>query len=450
MSAKSKNKKFTPSVAQIVFISFAAIILFGALLLQLPFCHKGPSHAFIDDLFTSTSAVCVTGLMTLDLGADYTELGMLVIMFLIQLGGLGYMTLFSLAMVLVGKKLSLREQLNLKDATDQPGMSGLVAFVRNVATYMLVAEVIGSCLLATQTIPEFGLSEGAFKAIFFSVCAPNNAGFSMYSDGLARWQGNPVFLLTLSGLIIFGGLGFNVIQTLVAKVRNIRINRWHALVNIVLSWTVALLVISTILIWVLERTNEKTLAPMPFWQQWLNAFFMAVQPRTSGFNSVDTGAMTPASLSAMVGLMFLGTGPGGTGGGIKLTTAAILLAVSSAVLRGQEQVLLPGLKRAVSDGLIKKALAVTILSAVVVCIGTFIMACFEDIGVFSLLFEAVSAFATAGLSVGVSSKVGLVGKIVLTFLMFAGRVGVLVLINAFWSSSKRSAVRYPEENLLVG
>lgn len=439
------------NTAQIVALSFVGLVLCGALALALPIARQGAPHHFLDDLFTATSAICVTGLMTLDLGTRYSPVGMAIVACLVQIGGLGYMSAVTLAMVLVGKRISLRDRLNLAEATDQGGLKGLRQHVLQIARLTLMAEFLGSVLLATRTIPLFGWPAGLGLAVFFAVCAPNNAGFSPFPDGLARWQNDPVFLLTICVLIIFGGLGYNVVRELMAQARGLLPDRrWTSLVRIVVPATAVLLLFATVAIWLLESANPRTLGPMPLAQQGLNAFFMAVQPRTAGFNSIDTSAMRELSQLLMIPLMFVGTGPGGTGGGIKLTTLVVLLATLRAVRQGRHEVVLTRLKLRIDQETVYKAVAVLLLSLGVVMLVSFAIAAMDPLPFDAILFEVVSAFGTAGLSLGITPHLSAFSKLVIIFTLLAGRIGPLMILLAVFPSSQRSELRYPEETLMLG
>jgi len=439
------------STAQLVLCGFSAIIVVGTAFLSLDVCHRGGSHALVDDLFTATSAVCVTGLMPFDLATRFSLIGQIGVLILIQLGGLGYMTLYTLSMLLVGRRLSLRDRLSLREATGQPTLGGLVGYVRGIVIMDLVAESAGFVLLATQTVPEVGWGRGLYQALFYAVCAPNNAAFSLRPDGVAHWSGNAVFLLTLAALTILGGLGYNVVHELIRRLRRHEADpRWNALISIVLGLSGFLLVSTTCALWGFEHANPRTLGPLGPVQQWLNAFFMAVQPRTSGFNSIDTGSMSPASLFLMIPLMFVGTGPGGTGGGIKLTTVAILTAAVWAIVREQEDVNLPRLKRRVSDISVRKALTLLCLSLAVVATASFAIVAIEPLPPLAVLFEVVSAFGTVGLSMGITPHLSVASKVVLIAVLLIGRIGPVMVVAAFWAPRRRTAFRYAEEPLMVG
>jgi trk system potassium uptake protein TrkH len=444
--------RWAPSAAQIVVFSFLMLIVVGTGLLSLPLAHSVVPHHAVDDLFTAASAVCVTGLMTVDTSAVYSPFGQVVIMLLIQAGGLGYMTMFSLGLMLAGKRLSLRDRLNLQEATEQPGLEGLAAHVRGILQIMLVAEGVGALVLATQTVPEFGWGRGLFLAAFYAISGPTNAGISIFPDGLVRWQGNPVFLLTLAALVIFGGLGYNVVRELVNRLvyRKPPQVRWDPLIRIVLWSTGILLVLTTLALWAMEHANPHTLGPMAPATQWLNAFFMAVQPRSSGFNSIDVAAMTRSSLLLMALLMFIGTGPGGTGGGIKLTTAVVLVATIVAAMRGERDVTMPLLRRRVPEETVRKAIAALLLSAFLVTAAVYAMAALEPQPELAIVFEVVSAFGTSGLSMGITGHLHEPSKLILVIVMLAGRVGMLTIALALFPMTHRSAVRYAEESLLVG
>lgn len=452
MTASAGRARTALSTAQIVTLSFAAFIALGTALLALPACHRGGAHFWVDDLFTATSAVCVTGLTTIDLGSHYSPLGQAVLVLLVQLGGLGYMTLYSFAMILVGQRLSMHDRFQLKEATDQPGLAGLFAHVRRVLGLTLVAEALGFGLLATQTVPEFGWWRGSGLAAFLAVCAPNNAGFSMFPDGLIRYQHNPVVLLTLCALIVFGGLGFNVTHELVSRFvwRKAPNPRWQPLVVVVLGWTAGLLLASTLLLWGFEHANPRTLAPMDVATQWLNAFFLAVQARTSGFNSLDLSALTRPSALLLIPLMFVGTGPGGTGGGLKLTTLSVLFAASWAPLRGRKDVSFRRLRRRLDEEVVRKAIALLMLSLALVGVATFAIAALEPRPLLWILFEVVSAFATAGMTLGLTPLLSTPSKLILAATMFAGRVGMLMLALAFVPRQSPTALRYPRDSILIG
>lgn len=438
--------------SQVVLITFFAFILLGALLLALPWAHVGAPHKWVDDLFTAASAVCVTGLVTLDPGTSYSFFGQLVIMVLIQIGGLGYMTLFTISMLIVGRQLSMRDRLTLQQAADQPGMAGMVKFFQKIVTFTLTLEAIGFVLLALHTVPVHGWGRGLFLALFHAISAFNNAGFSLFVEGAMRWQGEGTVLLVISLLVIVGGLGYNVNHELVDRFlfKKPANHRWDILLTIVLSMTAVLLVSATALFWVFEHANPNTIGALPWHQQLANSFFMAAQPRTAGFNSVDMSALERPTILVTIVLMFIGAGPGGTAGGIKLTTVAIVVATILSAARGQDDVTLYGFKRTISEKQVRKAFTVTVVSLVVVVVATMLIASIERHAFLPILFEAVSAFATVGLSMGITGQLSDASKLILVATMLIGRVGVLVIMLSFLTRRRKTSVHYMEEPLLIG
>ncbi|MEB3198642.1 MAG: potassium transporter TrkG [Candidatus Sericytochromatia bacterium] len=438
--------------AQLVLLAFLAFIACGTLLLALPVAHAQGPHALVDDMFNATSAVCVTGLSTLDPGSRYSLFGQVVLMGLIQIGGLGYMTLFTLSLLLVGKRLTMQDRLAVGQVTEQPGLGGIVRFVRNIARLTLLFEAVGFLLLALAMVPELGWKHGLFQALFHAVSAFNNAGFSLMGSNMMHWQAQPLVLLTLSGLIILGGLGYNVNQEWVRRwvLRRPPNHRWDTLMTIIFTSTATLLLLGTALFWFFEQGNPRTIGELPLGLQALNAFFMAVQPRTAGFNSIDVGALTDPTLMMTMVLMFLGAGPGGTSGGIKLTTAVITLAAIVATVRGQAQVPLFNLRRVVSEQQVRKAFTVVAVSLGVVVSSTILLASLEPLPFLPLLFEAVSAFSTTGLSMGITGQLSTAGKLVIIATMLIGRVGVLAILLSVVAPRRPSRVQYMEDPLLIG
>lgn len=440
------------SPSQVVVLSFLALISLGTALLALPIAHQGAPHRLVDDLFMAASAVCVTGLATLDVGTRYSGLGQVILLFLVQIGGLGYMTLFSLSLLVVGRRLSMRDRMNLQETLDQPGQAGVLEFVYHIVKFTLTIEAIGFVVLACQTVPELGWGLGLKMAAFHAVMAFNNAGFSLFSIGAVHWQHTPGVLVTLSVLVIIGGLGYTVNQELLRRFvwRLPGRPRWTPLVRLVVTFTAGLLVIGTVGLWVFEHDNVRTLGSMSLLDQWANAFFMGVQPRSAGFHSIDVSAMERSSQELITALMFIGAGPGGTGGGIKLTTFAIVLAALMAAVRGQEDVILPGLKRRVSDSVVRKAYAVAILSVFGLAVMTMAVGALEKHDFLAIAFEVTSAFSTTGLSTGITAELSDTSKVLLVVTMLAGRVGMLSIMLALFPHRSHTNIRYAEEPLLVG
>lgn len=440
------------NASQVVVLSFLAMVLVGWGLLSLPLAHLNGPHAWYDDLFMAASAVCVTGLAVLDPVSAYSPFGQVVLLCLIQIGGLGYMTLFTVGMVLIGQRISLRDRLNVQQAADQPGLTGLIGFGFGVVKLTVIAEAIGFFLLAFFLVPESGWAKGTFDALFHAVSAFNNAGFSLHPENAVHWQRNVPVLLILSGLVIVGGLGYTVNREIVGTVlRQATIRRkWDALLRVVLIATVVLLALGTWVLWWVERQNPLTLGGLPWDVQWANAFFMAVQPRTAGFNSISVGDMAEPSLLVTMALMFVGAGPGGTAGGIKLTTLAVMVAAVWAALRGYDDVNLFGWRARVARKAVDKALAVTLLSLLAIAVLTFWVSVWEPFGLLPVLFEVVSAFSVVGLSMGITAKLSVASKLLLALTMLIGRVGILMIALSVFPARRKSMVHYGEEPLLIG
>jgi trk system potassium uptake protein TrkH len=346
----------------------------------------------------------------------------------------------------------MRDRLNIQEATDQPGMTGLIGYLMNVLRLTLVVEGIGMLLIALQTVPEFGLGRGMYLALFHAVSAFNNAGFSLFPTNAVYWQHNGFVLTVLATLVIIGGLGYNVNTELVRRYlqKHKAQPKWNVLLKLVLGMTAVLLVLGTLIIWLYERRNPATLGGLSLTEQLANAFFLSANTRSAGFNTVDMTAMTRPSLLLTLLFMFIGAGPGSTAGGIKLTTLAVVIATVYAAIRGEAQVKLFDFKRRVSEKIAYKAVAVVAVSGLWIMVATFLITSFETMEFLPVLFETVSAFATVGLTMGITADLSAPSKLVLILTMYAGRVGVLFILLAMFTARKKSALHYAEEPLLIG
>ncbi|MBM3276192.1 MAG: Ktr system potassium transporter B, partial [Candidatus Sericytochromatia bacterium] len=367
------------SAYQLVVISFIVLIAAGTALLSLPFAQAGARHALIDDLFQATTTTCISGLVTLDPGSRYSPLGQIILLALIQAGGLGYMTMFSAGIVLIGKRLSLRDRVDLKKTADLPEIGGLRGFLVHVAVLTVAVQAAGAIILAFFMVPELGWRRGVYHAVFHAISAFNNAGLSLWPENAVHWQRNPPVLLTLAGLVILGGLGYVVTHELFRRTTGKRPETaLNSHVRLVLGTTAFLLVSGTVVFWFFESGNPRTFGGLAPADRWVNAFFASAQARTAGYSSVDLGQATPPTLLSMMALMLIGGGPGGTAGGIKVTTAVIVLAAVIATIRGARDVNLFGFKRRLGEALVRKAMVVTLVSLLVVAMSTFLLACFEQ------------------------------------------------------------------------
>lgn len=458
------------TIPRTICLGFLVVITAGTILLALP---QASTQAWnwnhlIVALFTSTSAVCVTGHAVVDTGTYFTFFGQIVMLALVQIGGLGYMTATTFLLLLLGRKFGLKEKVAIQQALDRTGLQGAVQVLRSIAATTMLFEITGIFLLwavfASDARLDGELYNGRFAdssarlwlAIFHSISAWNNAGFSLFSDNLIGYQAVPLLNLTITGLIIFGGIGYDVILELYLWLRDRVQYRSKCTIlslnfRVAVSTTLIMLSLGTIAFLLVEQQNPATLGPMNFPTRLLSAWFQSVTPRTAGFNTIDIGKMTTAGLFITIALMFIGGSPGGTAGGIKTTTLRVLTSCTKAILQGKEEVTL--YDRQIPLPLILKAIGVTIGSIAAVVFMTILIALFDpDIPFINILFDTVSAFGTVGLSTGMTFDPNLsnYSKLVLVAMMYIGRVGVLLLMAAVLGDPKPSFVRYPEENLLVG
>ncbi|MEK0179368.1 MAG: ATPase [Oscillatoriales cyanobacterium] len=443
------------TVSRTICLGFIAVITLGALLLLMPFStSEGTWSDPITALFTSTSAVCVTGLSVVDVGKYYSFWGQLFLVFLVQIGGLGYMTATTFLLLLLGRRFGLKDKIAIQQSLDKSGLDGVVQLVQSILATTMLFELTGVFLLMLVFVPQFGFKDGLWSAVFHSINAFNNAGFSLYSDNLIGYSGSPLINLTIGGLIIFGGIGYQVIMEMYLWVRG-RFNKspictvFSLNFKVVTSTTAILIIIGTITFLVMEYNNPETFGPLSLGQKVMAAWFQSVTPRTAGFNTIDIGKMSETSLFLTIALMFVGASPGSTGGGIKTTTFRILFSCTAAVLEGKEQV--ECYQRQIPIALILKTISVVFGSLIVVIVSaTLVELVNPELEFIQVLFEAVSAFATVGLSTGITAKISAIGKLILIATMYIGRVGVLLLMSAAVGDPKPTTVKYPEESLLVG
>jgi trk system potassium uptake protein TrkH len=433
-------------------LSFTGLILSGAVLLRLPISAAREPLTLLDALFTATSAVCVTGLIVVDTPNDLTVFGQLVILLLIQLGGLGYMAITTVVGVALGRQLSLHERLTLQEALNVHTMDGLARFVLTVLKLTLAFELTAAVVLTARWTSEFGLWQAAYYGLFHAVSAFNNAGFALFSDSLMRFRGDWIVNLVVTTLVICGGLGF-VVLTEIGRVRRWRRFSTHA--RLVLTLTTTLIVVTTALIWFIERNNPRTLAPLGVGEGLLAAYFQAVTPRTAGFNTLDIGAMLPASLFLLILLMFVGAAPGGTAGGVKISTFSITVAVIWAMVRGNPEPTL--LRRRIAPPLVARAFSICLIGFLALNVVAGLLLVTEGRALLPTLFETTSAFGTVGLSMGeAGAPVSLaghfsgVGKMLVIGMMFMGRIGPLTLAVAIARSRQIQRVRHPEGEFLIG
>jgi trk system potassium uptake protein len=445
------------TIARTICVGFLAVILIGTILLMMPFATNSDTlnwQGLVVALFTSTSAVCVTGLAVVDTGTYFSFWGQLAIALLAQIGGLGYMTCTTFLILLIGRKFDLRQKFAIQESFDRPFLQGSNSLIKSIIATTMLFEITGIFLLLLAFVPKYGWSQGLWQAIFHSISAWNNAGFSLFPDNLIGYQSSWIVNLVISGLIIFGGIGYQVIIEmylwLISRIKH-KSERFCFSLNfkVVVTTTILLLLGGTVAFFLTELHNPSTLEPFSFQDKFLAAWFQSVTTRTAGFNTIDIGKMTTAGLFITIGLMFIGASPSGTGGGIKTTTFRIMYNTTKSVLQGKNEVVI--YQREVPSTLILKAVAVIFGTAATIVLITILVASIEkDIQLVPVLFEVVSAFGTVGLSTGITSSLSVASKLLIVLSMYIGRVNILLLIAAVIGDPSPTSLHYPEENLLVG
>jgi len=434
---------------KVLVLGFAIIILIGTFCLTLPIAtadHNGLS--FLDALFTATSATCVTGLVVVDTGDTFSIFGELVILFLIQIGGLGFMTFATLLFLLLGKKISLKERLLLKEAFNNVTIAGLVKLVKRILLFTVLIELLGGIILSIRFAFDMPVGKAFYFGFFHAISNFNNAGFDLMGDfkSLTAYVDDPFVVLTICALITIGGLGFIVINELY-EYRGTKRLSVHT--KIVLTTTFILTVGSTLLIFLFEYGNSKTLGPLSEWGKILGSLYQAVTPRTAGSNTLAIGDLTHSTLFLIIWLMFIGGGSGSTAGGIKITTFAVLVATMWCQIKGKEDVVL--FRRRIVNETILKALTVTMCGMMIVILVTIVLSLIEQRHSFMMyLFEAASAFGTAGLTMGLTPELSTGGRLLIILTMFVGRLGPLTIAFAITSRRKTEAFRHPKGKIMIG
>ncbi|MBB6678318.1 TrkH family potassium uptake protein [Cohnella lubricantis] len=429
-------------------IGFALIIFIGSQLLALPAASStGTRTAWIDALFTATSATCVTGLVTLDTGTHYSTFGQIVILLLIQIGGLGFMTMATLFAFFLKRRISLKERLILQESLNQSSIEGIVRLVRRVVFYALSIEAAGAILFTCRFLYDMSPGRAAYFGVFHAISFFNNAGFDLMGNfsGLTGYVGDPFVNIVTMLLIILGGLGFIVLSDLTDLRRSRRLSL-HS--KVVLGMTGILILFGAFVVFIFEYSNAYTMGNLGLGEKILAAFLQSVSPRTAGVNTLDLASLRQATQFFLVVLMFIGASPGSTGGGIKTTTYAALLGAVYAMIRGKEDVVL--FRYRLSQERVYKALTVTLMALALVMIATMILSATEDHQFLEILFEVTSAFGTVGLSMGLTLQLTLAGKIIIILLMFIGRLGPLTMGYALGPKPGRVLYRHAEGKIIIG
>lgn len=439
-----KNRHITSF--QIIISGFFSIIMLGSLLLMLPCAtYDGQGAAFLDALFTSTSAVCVTGLIVRDTATYWSSFGQGVILLLIQIGGMGIVTIAVFLEVVSGRKISLMQRSAMQEAISAHQVGGIVRMAKFILKTTVFVELLGLCLLLPVFRSDFGIGRSIWYALFHSVSAFCNAGFDLLGvkepfSSLTTYAATPVMNFTIIALIVTGGIGFLTWQ-------DIKENKWHLRKyrmqsKVILTVTGVLILFPTLYFFFFEYSE------LPLGERCLTALFQAVTPRTAGFNTTDFAAMSENGQMLTIVLMLIGGSPGSTAGGMKTTTIAVLLAASGAVFCKAENTYI--FKRRILDDAVRHAVAVFMMYIVLFLTGGMIISHIENVSLLSALFETASAIGTVGLSLGLTPQLGIVSRLILIVLMFFGRVGGLTLIFAAINRTGNTISKYPQGKIVVG
>jgi len=441
---KDKLESNPPAVLT---LGFFLVITVGSILLFLPFSSKNLNFTnFLDCVFISTSSVCVTGLSTINITNEFNFFGKTVIMLLIQMGGLGFMTMATMGAMIFGGKIILLFFWEKGDFSSLPNCLFLFLLIRYVIFSTFLIEGLGAILLSFTFVPKFGI-KGIFYSIFHSVSAFCNAGFDILGENsLEGFNTNPYLLFVISFLIILGGLGFHVY----IDINNFKFNfrKYSLHTKIVLVMTLGLLIFGTIVFFILEYSNSKTLKNFNFFDKIINSFFQSVTTRTAGFASINQTGFTESSTILTIFLMFIGGSPASTAGGIKTTTIFLLIVTTISFIKNNDEIEV--FNRRISFSIVKRAIGIFVISIILVNAVVFVLSLIEDYSFIDLLFETVSAFATVGLSKDLTPHLKDITKVFIIILMFIGRVGPLTIIFSFYNKVNRKKFKYSNGNVIIG
>jgi len=448
------NKIITIQPTRLIVLSFALVILTGTLLLLLPAASRdGKGSTLIEALFTATSATCVTGLVVVDTYQHWSTFGQIVIISLIQVGGLGLITFVTFFSSMLGRKMRIKSMVLAQESINYFSIAGIRQLVMKIVLVTLSIEFIGALLLSTSFVPQYG-AKGFYLGFFHSVSAFCNAGFDLMSISGAgqflsfiQYNNDPVVIYTVASLVVIGGLGFVVWKDLY-EYRKSKYLMLHT--KLVLIMTAILIVLGSILFFVFESQNPATMAKLNLAGKINASVFQSVTPRTAGFNTIDLNGMKDISKLLSIILMFIGAAPGSTGGGIKVTTFGILLFAILSQLKGSDEIVI--FKRRVSFSTVSKALAIMGLSLMLVLVVSAIIQTIEDQPMINVLFETTSAFGTVGLTTGLTTGLHNISKLLLILLMYLGRVGPVSFALALATNSHKNNtdIIYPEDKVIVG
>lgn len=438
-------KNLTLSGPQWMVLSFLSLIILGSILLQTPWALQSGSGSYVDALFVATSAVCVTGLVPVDTATHWTEFGQVVILLLIQIGGLGVMSFATLFALILGKRINLRQRLFMQQSINIAAVGGVVRVFKHLLTFTFTIEAIGAAILTIRWIPEMGLGKALWYGLFHAVSAFNNAGFDLFGSfkSLTGYSADITVNLVISTLIICGGLGFLVWYEVLSYRKN-HVLSLHS--RVVLITTAILIAFGTSLLLVGEYNHA--LKGMPLGTKLLAAYFQGVSPRTAGFNTIDLNSLFLSSQLLIILLMFIGASPGSTGGGIKTSTFAILWVAIYSQLKGKKDSEI--FERRIETNDVLQALTVVSLAAAALIIMTYLISLTQEADLQRIIFEVASALGTVGLSLGLTPELNSASKLIIIVTMILGRVGPLTLGFALAYRAKQPDIRYPKGKIMIG
>ena len=443
---KEYLKKLSPSRKLI--LGFLLAIIVGTFLLMMPFSlNEGKELSFLSSLFTIVSAICVTGLTVVDTATVFSPIGTTIIIFFIQLGGLGVMTFSSILFLATGKKMTFYERELLKEERNADNSGEIGEFIKKLLFVVFTIESIGAIILTTQFMDKMSLGKAIYFGIFHSISAFCNAGFALFSNNLEGFSSNVVVNLTVGYLITLGGIGFAVITSFIVVIRN-GIDRFNLTTKMAILISIILTLGGMILFLILEYSNPNTIGDLNFFEKILASYFQSVTLRTAGFNTVPLGSLRDATIFISCILMFIGASPGSTGGGIKTTTFGVIMfyVIGIAKKKGNIEVF----NRRIDWEILNRALAILVIAITYVA---FIITCIlviEDFTMEQVVFEVISAFGTVGLTLGITPQLSVLSKLLIIITMFIGRLGPLTFALAIGETKKKAISKYPKENILVG
>ena len=439
----TKKKKTSISPPVMIAGSFLFLIIVGTFCLKLPFATTVPI-SWMDALFVATSATTVTGLSVFDPGTTLTVFGEVILMILIQCGGIGLMTFAVATLILLRKKIGLQNRIYLQESLNQNSVGGIIKLLKLILTFVLSVQLIAVLIMTIHWIPSFGFKDGLYLSIFHVISAFNNAGFALFPDNLISFASDPIVNLVFSALFILGGIGFTVIVDVQQKKS---FKQWSLHTKMMIIGTILINGVAIVVVFLLEYGNAATIGNMPLYEKILVSYFQGVTPRTAGFNTLNYGDMEDSTIFFTMILMFIGAGSASTASGIKLTTFMVILLATLSFLRQRREPELFG--RSIRIETVLRSLAIATVSLFIVLSFIFMLTITENIPLLPLAFEVVSAFGTVGLSMGITAQISDIGELLLCIVMFVGRIGPLTLFFILMKP-KNVHYRYPYDQVITG